>query len=341
MLRRVYIAALTAVALFYTLIFIQLGTVWYFELEAMKELVMFFVFLVVTFWTHEKVASFFNSDAVAGLSQKTSALLEGITVILLSMIYSVLFILIPQYLFIPTVQFTPQGVRLNLVATSFISLFFYYFVERERWKTKLQEEFLRAEQLQKENFKAQFESLKSQIDPHFLFNSLNILGSLIYKDPGKAVQFLGQLSKVYRIVLESNRKQVVPLRTELELVEAYAFLLKTRFGSNLQIMTDVPFEKRDHGLPPTSVQMLLENAIKHNGYTPGEPLTIKIFIEGNKLVVANNLQPRMEQANSSKVGLQNIVNRYSHLTDKQVEICPTDDAFIVKLPLLQEEEVWM
>ncbi|MFD3003706.1 sensor histidine kinase [Pontibacter toksunensis] len=212
-------------------------------------------------------------------------------------------------------------------------------MERERWKTKLQEEFLRSEQLQKENFRAQFESLKSQIDPHFLFNSLNVLGSLIYRDPGKAVQFLGQLSKVYRIVLESNRKQVVPLRTELELVEAYTFLLKTRFGSNFQIMTDVPLEKMEHGLPPTAVQMLVEKAIKHNGYTPGEPLAIKIFVEGNKLVVANNLQPRLEPANSSKVGLQNIMNRYSHLTEEQVEICPTEDEFIVKLPLLQEEEV--
>ncbi|MFD3003705.1 hypothetical protein ACFS7Z_25340 [Pontibacter toksunensis] len=125
MLRRVYIAALTAVALFYTLIFIQLGTVWFFELEAMKELVMFFVFLVVTFWTHEKIAYIFNSEAVAGLSQKTSAFLEGTTVTLISMIYSVLFILMPQYFFIPTVEFSPRGVRLNLVATSFISLFFY------------------------------------------------------------------------------------------------------------------------------------------------------------------------------------------------------------------------
>lgn len=339
MFRRIYIAALTATALFYTVIFIQLGTIWFFELEAMKELVMFFVFLVATFWTHEKVAAYFSSSPIAGLSPRVNAFLEGTTVFLLSVVYSILFIILPQYLFIPNVEFTPRGTRLNTVVTSFVSLFFYYFVERERWKNKLREEFIRAEQLQKENFRAQFESLKSQIDPHFLFNSLNILGALIYKDPGKAVQFVRQLSKVYRIVLDSNRKQVVPLRTELELVEAYVFLLKTRFGDQLDIQIDVPLGKMEYELPPTTVQMLVENAVKHNGYTSEEPLTIKVFIEGQYLVVVNNLQPRLEKAESSKVGLENILNRYSYLSDKQVEVMPTENEFIVKLPLLQEEVV--
>ncbi|WP_181193730.1 sensor histidine kinase [Pontibacter ummariensis] len=305
----------------------------------MKELLMFFVFLVATFWTHEKIASYFSTSPVASLSPKARALLEGIVVVLLSAVYSVILILIPQYLFIPTIDFTPRGIRLNLVATAFIALFFYYFVERERWKSKLQEELLRSEQLQKESYKAQFESLKSQIDPHFLFNSLNILGALIYKEPGKAVQFLRQLSKVYRIVLDSNKEQTVPLRTELELVQAYAFLLQTRFGHNLHIQIDVPPEMKDYELPPTALQMLVENAIKHNGYNSEAPLTIKIYAMGQNLIVANNLQPRLEKQSSSKVGLQNIINRYNYLTDKQVEISQTTNEFIVKLPLLKEYKV--
>ncbi|WP_162054638.1 sensor histidine kinase [Pontibacter pamirensis] len=338
MLRRISIAAATAVLLFYTVIFIQMGTIWFFEMKALKELVMFFFFLVFTFWTHEKVAAYFNSNQVVRLSPHAKALLEGGAVIIISIIYSVLFVFIPQYVFIPTVEFTPQGVRLNLVVTSIISLFFYYFVERERGKTQLQEESLRAEQLQKENFKAQLDSLKNQIDPHFLFNSLNVLGSLIYKDPDKAVQFLGQLSKVYRIVLDSNRKLVVPLHTELELVHAYIFLMKTRFGNNLRFEVDESLGKMHYELPPTSVQMLIENAIKHNGFTTQEPLTIKIYLENEMLVVANNLQPRLEEESSSKVGLQNIMNRYKHFTDEQVEISPTEKEYIVRLPLLKGEE---
>ena len=193
------------------------------------------------------------------------------------------------------------------------------------------------EQLQKENFKAQLESLKSQIDPHFLFNSLNILGSLIYKDPGKAVQFLGQLSKVYRVVLDSGRKQTVTLEGELELVNAYIYLLKTRFGDNLQIQTDIPLDRMHYLVPPTSVQMLVENAVKHNGYSAEEPLTIKIFVADKMLIVTNNLQPRLDKEGSTKIGLQNIVNRYRFLTDKPVEIEPTPGEFTVRLPLLEEE----
>lgn len=337
MLRRIAIAAFTAAVLFYTVFFIQRGTIWFFELEAMKELVMMFFFLVFTFWMHEKVASFFNSNRMAKLPSQGKILLEGVTVIILNVIFCILFIFIPQYLFIPTVEFTAQGIRLTLVVSSFISLFFYYFVERERGKKQLREEFLRAEQLQKENFKAQLESLKSQIDPHFLFNSLNILGSLIYKDPGKAVQFLGQLSKVYRIVLDSGQKQLVTLERELELMHAYIYLLKTRFGDNLQFQTDVPFDRMSHQVPPNSLQMLIENAIKHNGYSVEEPLTIKIFVADKMLIVTNNLQPRLDKEGSTKIGLQNIVNRYTLLTNQPVEIEPTQSEFIVRLPLLEEE----
>lgn len=315
-----------------------MGTIWFFEFEALKELVMFFFFLVFTFWTHEKVSACFNSNRLAKVPPQAKALMEGVTVIFISITYSVLFVFIPQYVFIPTVEFTPRGVRLNLVVTSIISLFFYYFVERERGKSKLQEESLRAEQLQKENFKAQLDSLKNQIDPHFLFNSLNVLGSLIYKDPGKAVQFLGQLSKVYRIVLDSNRKPLVPLHMELELVNAYIFLMKTRFGNNLQFEIDKSLEEMHGELPPTSVQMLIENAIKHNGFTAQEPLIIKIYIADGRLVVANNLQPRLEKESSTKVGLQNIMNRYRHFTDEQVEITPTAKEYKVRLPLLKGEE---
>jgi LytS/YehU family sensor histidine kinase len=228
----------------------------------------------------------------------------------------------------------PERVRLAYVISSVAALFFYYFVERERNVKKLQAEHLRAEQLQKENFRAQLEALKNQVNPHFLFNSLNVLNSLIHIDPDKAATFLSQLSEVYRALLESGDKQLVPLEKELELANAYIYLMQTRFGGNVQFKVDVPATYLPLQLPPTSLQMLLENAIKHNGSTVNKPLHISIYVRNDKLVVENKLQPRLEEVTSTKVGLQNIRSRYKYFTDDRVEVTQTEGSFVVALPLL-------
>lgn len=338
MLRRIVIAGLAAFILFYTIIFIQFGTIWFFDLRAMKELVFIFLFLLVTLWTHEKLAAFFNSERFSGTSPRIIALLEAGTVILISIIYSVLFTFVPQYLFIETVDFQPVGVRLNLMIAAIISLFIYYFVERERGKDKLQREFLRAEQLQKENFRAQLETVRSQVDPHFLFNSLNVLSSLVHRNPDKAVEFIGQLSRVYRIILDSGPKSVITVNSEMELVRAYAYLMTTRFGNNIRFSIDLP-DIEKHYIPPASVQLLVENAIKHNSFSKNEPLGINIFIREDYLVVENNIQPKQETETSSKVGLKNIISRYKHITDKEVKINSEGNNFIVSLPLIKAEEL--
>jgi LytS/YehU family sensor histidine kinase len=213
-------------------------------------------------------------------------------------------------------------------------LFFYYFVEREHSRQKLQQEGYRVAQLQKETFQAQLEALKNQVDPHFLFNSLNVLGSLIHLDADRAVQFLGQLADVYRALLDSGAHPLVPLRTEMELVRAYAHLMETRFGDALHVEWDVAPAWEQALVPPTAVQMLLENAIKHNGSTTRKPLRIKVSAADGLLVVENNRQPRPDVVPSTRLGLQNIQRRYQHLTDRPVEIVPTPTAFVVRLPLL-------
>lgn len=339
MLRKIVIAALSAVVLFYTVIFIQMGTIWFYDLEAFKELFMIFFFLFFTFLVHENIAVFFKSDRFSATSNQVIALLEVLTVVFISILFTVLFIYIPQYLFIPTVEFTAKGIRLTLVVTSFISLFIYYFIERERVRKKLQEEFLRTEQLQKENFRTQLESLKNQINPHFLFNSLNVLNSLIFKDPAKANKFLRQLSEVYRAVLDVSGKSLTSLQSEMDLVNAYIFLMTTRFGDNLKFEISVSPEKMNHELPPSSVQMLIENAIKHNRFTNEEPLKILIYDEDDWLIIKNNIQTRTDKPYSKKIGLQNIINRYKLLTDRQVEIKQTENEFIIRLPLLIVENV--
>ena len=340
MLRRIAIAGIAAIALFYTIVFIQMGTIWFFELKAMKELVFTFIFLFVTLWTHEKLAAYFNRNREKFTNSKVTAFLEAVTVIFISSVYSAVFTFLPQYIFIETVEFTGQGIRLALVMAAIISLFIYYFVERERGKFQLQEEISKAEQLRAENFKAQLETIKSQIDPHFLFNSLNVLSSLVQRNPDKATEFLEQLSSVYRILLDSGRKTLCSLKAEMDLVKAYTFLMTTRFGSSLRIDINLPLPVADKSVPPASIQMLVENAIKHNSFTKEEPLEIKIFVSEEFLVVENNLQPRVEVEESSKIGLSNIISRYKLLTDKEVKIQATEKKFIVGLPLIYEEKKW-
>ncbi|MGY2134505.1 sensor histidine kinase [Hymenobacter sp. HD11105] len=224
--------------------------------------------------------------------------------------------------------------RLALVVTAVASLFFYYFVEGERTQKKLQQAYWQAEQLQKESYQAQLAALKSQVNPHFLFNSLNVLGSLIYKSQDQAATFLHRLSGVYGAVLEHSDQPTVPLQTELRVAEAYIFLMKTRFGDTVDIEVRVPEHDQARRVPPLVLQLLLENAFKHNRATKSRPLRVRLFVEDNWLVVENNHQPRLEPEPGTGHGLPNIVRRYQHLTPQPVAVLATDDTFTVRLPLL-------
>ncbi|WP_347158811.1 sensor histidine kinase [Pontibacter chitinilyticus] len=339
MFRRIALAAVTAVFFYYIFVFINLGTIWVMNSSILRELMLMFLFLLLTFWLHEKISRYFSTNPFPKLPPYGKTFLEAAIVIVVSLFLCLFIIYLPTYIVIPGVNILPLRVRLGCTVSTIISLFFYYFVERQRERKQLQTEFLRAEQLQKENFKAQLEALKNQVNPHFLFNSLNILSSLIYVDQDRAAQFLGQLADVYRALLDSGGKELVPLQKELELANTYSSLLKTRFGDSVHFQVDVKPKMLHYQLPPTSVQMLLENAIKHNGSTSQKPLIISIRVVDQKLVVTNNLQPRLDEVSSTKVGLQNISNRYKYLTDQQVEVEQTDSEFIVRLPLLQVEEV--
>lgn len=338
-LRRIGIAVLTSVLFFYVMVFIHQGTIWYFQKSFLTELSLLIVFLLALFWTHSYISRFYSKGYGASINSWLKPFVEGATVILVTIILTFILMLLPYLTFVKGFRLQAERVRLGFVIGTIVSLFFYYFVERQRSNKQLQEQFLRAEQLQKENFRAQLEALKAQVNPHFLFNSLNVLSSLVYKDPNIAAQFIGQLSEVYRAILDSSTHQLVPLRDELKLIDAYIYLLKTRFGDNVRFEINVAPDKEHLELPPTSLQMLIENAVKHNGHTAQKPLFISIVSDGDALIVRNNLQPRLEEVNSTKVGLQNIINRYKYLSDKQVQVEQTAEEFIVKLPLLQVDAV--
>ncbi len=200
---------------------------------------------------------------------------------------------------------------------------------------KLKEQKERVVQISTEH-----ESLKSQIGPHFLFNSLNVLNGLISENPDKAQEFVSELSSVYRYVLEQNDKSLVSLREEIDFSQTYMNLVQKRFEDGLEFEVVNDFDS-NYQIVPLSLQILLENCIKHNRISSDEILKVKVYIKDNYLLIKNNLQIKKQLHKSTGKGLRNIIDRYKSFTRKKVEILQTDNEFIVKLPLLTEKNTNM
>ena len=184
---------------------------------------------------------------------------------------------------------------------------------------------------------AQFESLKNQLDPHFLFNSLNVLSSLIDENPKQAQKFTSSMSKIYRYVLEQKDKELVTIQDEIDFAKTYCELLKTRFEDSVDFEFNVSENDLRKFVVPLSLQLLLENCIKHNFATSSKPLIITIFTQNDCLCIENNLQAREQLKESAGIGLANIVQRYALLTKRNVFIEKSEDYFKVKLPVLEEK----
>jgi len=202
---------------------------------------------------------------------------------------------------------------------------------------RLKKSELKAAQLEKVTIEAQFEALRSQINPHFLFNCFNALSTLVYKDAETSAKFIAQLSKVYRYLLFNQEKKIVPLHEELEFIAAYLFLLKIRFGDSLSIESNISVDVNKYFIAPASLQMLIENAIKHNVVSSKSKLKIRITTINSTIEVANTLREKDVKEESAFIGLKNIQKRYEFLSDTPVVIEKTEDTFKVKLPLLQLE----
>lgn len=193
---------------------------------------------------------------------------------------------------------------------------------------------LEKEKLEKEHITSQLEGLKSQVNPHFLFNSLNTLISIIPEDSERSVRFVRQLSKIYRYFLDTTSEKTVSIAQEMDFVNSYAFLLKERFGDNLHIDINNKNACDDCVIIPFSLQLLLENCIKHNIISQDKPLYINILLNQHEISVKNNFQPKNQVQPSTGVGLKNIQNRYALLSDKALTIKQTVSEFCVTLPLL-------
>ncbi len=218
----------------------------------------------------------------------------------------------------------------SLIVTLVISLFMHSRGFLQNWKQAA----IDAERANQASIKAQYESLRSQVNPHFLFNSLNALTNLVYEDQDKAAAFIKQLSEVYRYVLDTRNTELVPLSEELKFLNSYLYLQKIRFSEKLQVTIDV--KDLNGQVPPLALQMLLENAIKHNIISDEAPLVIRIVEDGDYLDITNGLQKRtVLSEETSGIGLANIRKRYEFLTNKEVVIGQTDQLFSVRLPLIR------
>jgi two-component system LytT family sensor kinase len=194
------------------------------------------------------------------------------------------------------------------------------------------------EQLKKEYMQSQLLGLKSQMNPHFLFNSLNTLSSLIHEDADKAEDFLDHMSKVYRYLLRNNEEQLVRLDTELNFIRSYAFLLKARHGDGLYIDVQVPQEQRDQMIPPLTIQMLVENALTQNSISKNRPLHIAIRLVHNWIEVRNKVQPKMNNNEDGWEVIDNIANKYRLLCGCDIIIREITNERIVQLPLIPNKE---
>ena len=199
-----------------------------------------------------------------------------------------------------------------------------------QWKNSL----IEVEKYKTESVQAQLQNLKSQINPHFLFNNMSVLSSLVYKDQDKAVDFINQLSKVYRYLLDNKNSELVSLETELEFIKSYTYLLQIRFDTTIHFEFAVSANHLKLMVPPMALQMLIENAIKHNEISAELPLTVSITANDQMLVVSNNLQLRTVSEPGSNTGLQNIKERYKFYTNKEVEVIQSASSFVVKIPLI-------
>ncbi|MES2560544.1 MAG: histidine kinase [Bacteroidota bacterium] len=218
------------------------------------------------------------------------------------------------------------SVAITLFVNSvFVAIAFFRF-----WKSTIKEK----EELKRESLSAEFETLKNQINPHFLFNSLNTLTSLIEENPKTATDFVQKLSSVYRYLLTQKDKETVTLREEVNFVRSYIYLNQIRFGANLQFHIHIDQAFLERKIVTLSLQMLIENAIKHNVISQQHPLAISIGIHRGKVFVKNNLQRKTVMNESHGIGLNNIIHRYSFLTKEEVEIVDDGIVFYVSLPLL-------
>ncbi|BDD02948.1 sensor histidine kinase [Aureibacter tunicatorum] len=222
----------------------------------------------------------------------------------------------------------------TLLISLFMSLIFQCISFFTEWKTT----FVEKEKLKTQHMESQLTAMKNQLNPHFLFNSLNVLSELVHEDADLSEMFIQKLSHIYRYILAVQDKPLIELSEELKICEDYIFLQKIRFEERLIVDIHIDPEELNTKLPPLCLQLLLENAMKHNQMTKKTPLKIEVIINNDHLIVRNNMTKKNEKAISMGLGLQNIDKRYTMLNDKGINTFSDQESFEVHLPLIKEKQ---
>ena len=300
---------------------------------------LFLVFLLLTFgiWEANRLwDNYLQAKTFTNIWSRLVAIFGGsiifTTLITLTIGLSSAYLTMPfnaPTLLLPMKLLMMFAFRINLFL-NVLNVIYWYVNQLE--KTQIE-----AEKFKKISTQAQLQAVRNQVNPHFLFNNLSVLAALIPLDTNASVEFVGQFSKVYRYVLKSHEKELMELDTELNFIDSYLYLLKKRFGESLKISIQVEEEFRQHYIVPMALQMLVENAVKHNVVSKNKPLQINIFTEDDQLlIVQNNLQRKgVNELESTNLGLSNISQRYEFLTHKPIVIQENEIYFTVKLPIIK------
>lgn len=240
-----------------------------------------------------------------------------------------------QQLILSSINFGPVMLMIE-VRGILINLVFYMFLHLLQQNYENQKVNMELERIKSDSLGAQYELLKQQVNPHFLFNSLNTLKAMVEIGDQQAVDFILKLSNFYRYTLESRKLDLIHVSEEMEILHAYLFLQKARFEDGFTFTSNLDEKISNTLIPPFTLQLLIENCIKHNVVSINKPLHIRIYSEDDKIVVENQVQPKTGEDTSLGVGLKNINLRYHHLIEKQIEIIATEKLFQIKLPLIHE-----
>ncbi|RZK47017.1 MAG: sensor protein lytS [Pedobacter sp.] len=228
-----------------------------------------------------------------------------------------------------------QPFKLNLIYATLVNLFFHLLNTILLYFNNYKKQWKEAEELRRISTQAQLQLIKNQVNPHFLFNNLNVLSAMVIRENPDANKFIEEFAKVYRYVLSNQESELVLLKHELEVIQPYVYLLNKRFANGLIVEIDVHDRYAVRYVIPVALQMLVENAIKHNVVSVSRPLTVKIFVSRDGyLTVKNNLQPKQTTEPSLRIGLNNISKRYQLVNGSDIEIIKTDTDFEISIPLL-------
>lgn len=239
--------------------------------------------------------------------------------------------------FLPVNELQQQGgyrlyICINLVGITFL----YILITVFSFYQEILEKTARAEKMQQEYASVRLQALKSQVNPHFLFNSLSVLSSLVHSSPELSEKFIIQLSKAYRYILDQKDAELISLQQELDFLDAYFFLIQIRFSKKVVLKKAVQADTSAFLIPPLTLQLLVENAVKHNGMSLSNPLQISVTVENGKLEVSNNINTREQLVTSTGIGLENIRKRLAYVSDTPLKIDQTLDTFSVTIPLIKK-----